>query len=229
MEMNVAGVKMEEDNVTMIQSFIFFGVETTSLPKGLSLPKLTEIALLAVSRMSLCQSKGVPPEFTQELVIPVNPSVKIPAMVSLLTGLFNNELEGVPPFNDNTYTLLMKFINSLVPPVCFVAHNGSQIQYPILLHEAESIGKTLPEDILAIDTLNVFKHYFDKNSAASGSSLYMDFASAALESTDSASDKQHTAEGDCLRIIKCLSQFADIFVAWADRNAVPITMFRKKD
>ncbi|XP_012282260.1 three-prime repair exonuclease 1 isoform X2 [Orussus abietinus] len=215
----------------MIQSFVFFDLETTGLIRGTNMPRITEIALIAVSRKSLCESKEMPPRVTHKLVIPINPIIRIPPEVSVLTGIFNDNLDNVAPFKNNTYELMIQFIQTLSPPVCMVAHNGNQFDYPILLHELQSIGKEIPEGVLAIDSLNAFKHYFNKSSSEPNvSSKCTDNSSAFLEAPNSSTSKrQHTAEGDCLSMLKCIGKFASTFAHWADMNAVPLAIYSKKN
>lgn len=47
-------------------------------------------------------------------------------------------------------------------PICFVAHNGLRFDYPILRAEIHKAGGSLPDDILCIDTLEMFRHFHKK-------------------------------------------------------------------
>ncbi|XP_076664807.1 uncharacterized protein LOC143367084 [Andrena cerasifolii] len=41
-------------------------------------------------------------------------------------------------------------------------------------------------------------------------------------------ENAHSAEGDCLSMIRCAIQFGDFFVEWAEQNAVPLISHTKK-
>lgn len=41
-------------------------------------------------------------------------------------------------------------------------------------------------------------------------------------------ENAHSAEGDCLSMIRCAIQFGDFFLEWAERNAVPLISHTKR-
>jgi len=70
-----------------IQTFVFFDVETTGLIQGRVMPRITEIALIAVSRESICNgNRDSFPRILHKLVLPVNPRKVIPPNVEHLTS-----------------------------------------------------------------------------------------------------------------------------------------------
>ena len=54
-------------------------------------------------------------------------------------------------------SLLRFFIQRQAPPVCLVAHNGHQFDFPLLKSEMQRLGKDLPEGLLCADSLEAFK------------------------------------------------------------------------
>jgi len=69
-----------------IQTYVFFDLETTGLIQGKIFPRITEIALVAVSRESICNSNKPLPRVLHKLVLPVNPQKVIPPTVENLTS-----------------------------------------------------------------------------------------------------------------------------------------------
>lgn len=70
-----------------IQTFVFFDLETTGLIQGKVMPRVTEIALVAVSKESICNSnKNSLPRILHKLVLPVNPQKIIPPKVQHMTS-----------------------------------------------------------------------------------------------------------------------------------------------
>lgn len=70
-----------------IQTFIFFDLETTGLIQEKIMPRITEIALIAVARESICNSnKSSLPRVLHKLVLPINPQKIIPAKVECITS-----------------------------------------------------------------------------------------------------------------------------------------------
>ncbi|XP_012222385.2 uncharacterized protein [Linepithema humile] len=149
-----------------IQTFTFFDLETTGLIQGKVMPKITEIALVAVKRESIYNcSKNSLPRILHKLVLPINPQKIIPPRVEDMTKLYNEDVQLLQPFECGIYELIMYFLQRLTPPICFVAHNGNRFDYPIFLWELECINKIFDDRILCIDTWPMFQEFFDKRDA----------------------------------------------------------------
>ncbi|XP_031826503.1 uncharacterized protein LOC116424349 isoform X2 [Nomia melanderi] len=144
----------------MIQTFIFFDLETTGLIQGNCMPKITELSLIATSRSAICDTLNPIPRVLYKLILPIYPDRKICKTVETLTALSNENLENVKSFSCETYNLVNNFINQLKPPVCFIAYNGNKYDYPIFLWELENIGKYFSESILSVDMLHLVKDFF---------------------------------------------------------------------
>ncbi|XP_024871036.1 uncharacterized protein LOC112454073 [Temnothorax curvispinosus] len=146
-----------------IQTFVFFDLETTGLIQGKVMPKITEIALVAVSRESICNgNKNFMPRVLHKMVLPVNPRKVIPPNVEHLTKLYNEDMQLLQPFENKLYELITHFLQRLTPPICFAAHNGDKFDYPIFLGELERINKIFNNEILCIDTWKMFQDFFKK-------------------------------------------------------------------
>ncbi|XP_018311013.1 uncharacterized protein [Mycetomoellerius zeteki] len=146
-----------------IQTFVFFDLETTGLIQGNIVPRITEIALVAVSKESLRNgNKNCLPRILHKLVLPVNPQKVIPVKVQNMTKLYNEDMQVLQPFESELYELIIYFLQRLTPPICFVAHNGNKFDYPIFLEELKRINKILSDEILCIDTWKMFDDFFKK-------------------------------------------------------------------
>ncbi|OAD52727.1 Three prime repair exonuclease 2 [Eufriesea mexicana] len=144
----------------MIRTFIFLDLETTGLITQNCMPHITEMSLIAVSRSAICNSTDILPRVLQKLVLPIHPNVHISKKIHALTGLSNENLEGIQYFNSEIYNLVINFINRQMTPSCFVAYNGNNFDYPIFLSEFQNINKVFSEDILSIDMLYLIKDFF---------------------------------------------------------------------
>ncbi|KAL0102055.1 hypothetical protein PUN28_018536 [Cardiocondyla obscurior] len=151
-----------------IQTFVFLDLETTGLIEKSSMPKITEVALVAVSRESIC--KGFPPRILHKLVVPINPNRIIPPNVEQITKLYNEDVQQLQPFENELYMLIMYFLQRLTPPICFAAHNGDKFDFPIFLAELEHLDKFLDDKILCIDTWKMFRDFYSQPRNDPGSS-----------------------------------------------------------
>ncbi|XP_054276357.1 uncharacterized protein LOC128995374 [Macrosteles quadrilineatus] len=149
-----------------VKTFVFFDLETTGLPP--SSPKITEIAFIATSKEEiLAKHDGIAkennfghcylPRVINKINLAVYPCKMIHPAASAVSGLTNENLEHVKPFDDGLFNILKLFLDRLEKPLCFVAHNGNKFDYPILKSELLKIGKEFPGEIFCVDTLPGFR------------------------------------------------------------------------
>lgn len=142
--------------MAQIKTFAFIDLETTGLPcYDNNTTKITELTVITVQTKHLLL--GIIPRVQNKLSLCFNPRKLISFESEKLTGLSNIALEHSAPFSANTVRLLVNFLEHNPKPICLVAHNGNQFDYPILRTEIEKTGCQLPEDILCIDSLNAFR------------------------------------------------------------------------
>uniref|UniRef100_A0A1E1X7J3 Putative deddh 3'-5' exonuclease domain of three prime repair exonuclease n=1 Tax=Amblyomma aureolatum TaxID=187763 RepID=A0A1E1X7J3_9ACAR len=91
---------------------------------------VTELSLIAVARQHL----QPPLRCLQKLTFCVQPRNAVTCQAAQITGLDNWELELCPPFRDVAHTI-EKFLYTLQPPICLVAHNGDKFDFPLLRAE----------------------------------------------------------------------------------------------
>ncbi|KAI4497867.1 hypothetical protein M0802_006983 [Mischocyttarus mexicanus] len=228
----------------MIKTFIFFDIETTGFIQRNEFPKITEFSFVAVTRDNICLVKNKIPRVLQTLTVPINPNRLIPHNVETLTDLNNKCLQSVPLFDHKIHNLITSFLDTLMKPICFVAHNGKAFDFPILLFELKCIDKDLPEDILCADTLHLFKDYFkkDNNNQEIDISMMKDrMENINLNQKPSnfklitiyehllkvPPENNHDAQSDCINMLKCASCIKEYFVEWCDSNAEPLLKMKK--
>ena len=89
------------------------------------------------------------PRILNKLTLCVYPMATIVPLVSSLTGLDNYNLTGQSNFDRNIGNLLNIFLSCLPSPVCLIAHNGSEYDFPLL--KAEMGKAKLGSEILCVD------------------------------------------------------------------------------
>ena len=106
--------------------------------------------------------------------------------VSEITGLDNYNLSGQAPFNRNTGKLINSFLGNLPQPICLVAHNGNQYDFPLLKAELEKVRMELPSDTLCADSYIGMKEIFRKRDEVKHSQheKYQEMASLVTEKSE---------------------------------------------
>ncbi|KAK2575428.1 hypothetical protein KPH14_008337 [Odynerus spinipes] len=245
------------------------------------MPRIIELSFVAVTRDNICLEKNEIPRVLQTLTVPVNPNTTIPLEVENLTELKNECLQNVSSFNDKIYNLINNFLDTLMVPICFVAHNGYRFDYPIFLWELKCLHKDLASSILCVDTLSLFKDFFmntDKtiiqdskainilNSPISSKNENLETSLVEEETRKDQTkqrefnievlsnrkenhtyqrpinfklttiyehllnvpaEKAHTAQGDCINMLRCANHIGEFFLEWCDHHAVPLIEKRK--
>ncbi|ESN96700.1 hypothetical protein HELRODRAFT_189337 [Helobdella robusta] len=148
-----------------INTFVFVDLEAT----GLTQPRITEVSLVAVNRLSMETARQMPvsfesrssylPRVVNKLTLCVSPLKTIEQTASDMTGLSNMELSHQKNFDDDLVEMLVRFISRLEPPTCLVAHSGFRFDFPLLQAELKSVKRLgdLPSDLLCIDSLILFR------------------------------------------------------------------------
>jgi DNA polymerase III epsilon subunit-like protein len=172
-----------------IRTFVYFDLEATGL-KSSGRPRVCEISLIAVNTSdildlhkslsnsisgrtnedTIIQVETCSPRIVNKLTLCVYPMATIVPFVSSMTGLDNYNLTGQSKFDRNIGNLLNIFLSCLPSPVCLVAHNGSQYDFPLLKAEMEKAGTKLGSQILCVDSYFGIKSIL-KNRQQIGSEL----------------------------------------------------------
>lgn len=77
----------------------------------------------------------------------------------MFIGLSNQLLEHQEKFSDDTVNLINRFLSQNQSPVCLVAHNGNNFDFPILRAEINKT-KCILENVICIDSLVAFQQVY---------------------------------------------------------------------
>ncbi|XP_018574679.1 three-prime repair exonuclease 1 isoform X2 [Anoplophora glabripennis] len=167
-----------------IKTFVFLDIETTGLPRmENNKTKITELCMVAVEASHI--QLGVFPRVQNKLNVCFNPWKLISTESEKMTGLSNPILEHQSKFSSDTINTINCFLNHNQKPLCFVAHNGTYFDYPILQREVEKSGNSLIDDIVCIDSLHMFRqlHYEEENVAQVETTAMPSCLSLSIETT----------------------------------------------
>ena len=167
--------------MTEVKTLVYFDVEATGL-KSAGRPRISELSLLAVNikdvlkmseaikdniqnrtiESSFLQLRKLSPRIVNKLTLCIYPMATIVPLVSDITGLDNYNLTGQSKFSKSTGDLINSFLSHLPAPVCLVAHNGNDYDFPLFKAEMDKTGTQLNSDILCIDSYVGIREIFRK-------------------------------------------------------------------
>ncbi|XP_039749296.1 uncharacterized protein LOC120626072 [Pararge aegeria] len=144
--------------MSAISTFVFIDLETTGLPQEENnKTKITEISMVAVKRQHILDTrKGCAPRVQHKLTMCFNPGRMVHPDGTKVTGLCNNLLEHEPFFNLEVFTLINTFLNLLTKPICLIAQNGHNFDFPIFKNHLVKLGISLADDLTCADCLHAF-------------------------------------------------------------------------
>lgn len=149
---------------SLVKTFIFLDLEATGLHGDH--PKITELCLVAVHVSSLknptTNDSGEIqlPRVLDKLCLCVDPGKPLTPIASEITGLDNELLRSCEKetFDESLINTVIQFINRQAQPVCLVAHNGFNYDFPLLKTELHQQDHDLPSSILCVDSLQAFRY-----------------------------------------------------------------------
>ncbi|XP_059061280.1 three-prime repair exonuclease 1-like [Achroia grisella] len=141
-----------------IKTFVFVDLETTGLPREeLNKTKITEISMVAVLKEHILDTrKGSMPRVQNKLTLCLNPGRMVSMISTEITKLSNDLLEYQPYFDNEVYNILNKFLNILPKPVCMVAHNGYNFDFPIIKNHLDKLRVQFSDELYCADTFHFF-------------------------------------------------------------------------
>ena len=196
-----------------IRTFVYFDLEATGL-KSSGRPRVCELSLIAVDTSDILelhesllnsisvrrnedtsiQVETFSPRIVNKLTLCVYPMSTIVPLVSSMTGLDNYNLTGQSKFDRNIGNLIKIFLSCLPSPVCLVAHNGSQYDFPLLKAEMEKAGTKLGSEILCADSYLGIKTVLKDREQISSE------LKAVTELANSGEFDRHMMEGTCAQL-----------------------------
>ncbi|XP_030062043.1 three-prime repair exonuclease 1 [Microcaecilia unicolor] len=217
------------------QTYVFMDLEATGLP--FSRPRIAELCLIAVSRHALENTeysntfRSVPvfPRVVDKLSLCVNPQKPFTPVASTITGLSNDLLNtnSRQCFNIHIIHMLEAFLKRQPAPMCFVAHNGYNYDFPLLKAELNGIGFSVLNDVYCADSLAAMKaldkannhfYQFAGQQSISGRKTYS-LEGLYLKFFKENPADSHTAEGDTIALIAIFQWRAKDLISWMDLNA----------
>lgn len=122
-------------------SLVFFDLETTGIPAQHH-PRITELSFCSVERSQFITCPiGQLPRVTNRLNLCIYPSRRVELEATQKTLLDNWNLEHQGRFDEDVFNLLDSFLRRLKKPVCLIAHNGNNFDFPILKAEINKLGR----------------------------------------------------------------------------------------
>lgn len=146
------------------RTLVFMDLESTSVfPEELRKNiNITEVCFISI-HIDRFNEKARPPRVFNKLTLCVQPKTSISPTAMNMTGLDNLNLECQQKFTSATANLLVSFFGQHEGPICLLAHNGSNFDFPLLKAEMHAVGVTLPEYVYCMDTLTASKHLIGAN------------------------------------------------------------------
>ncbi|XP_040830502.1 three prime repair exonuclease 2 [Ochotona curzoniae] len=220
------------DAVTMsevlrAETFVFLDLEATGLPSDE--PEIVELALFAVHRSSLenpeRDERGAPllPRILDKLTLCISPRRPFTAKASELTGLSSEGLVQArkPSFDSAVVRTLQAFLSRQEGPICLVAHNGFDYDFPLLCMELQRLGAQLPQDTICLDTLPALRGLDRAHSHGTRSQGRKGYSLGALYHRYFQAEPRaaHSAEGDVHTLLMIFLHRAAELLTWADEQA----------
>ncbi|VDL59188.1 unnamed protein product [Hymenolepis diminuta] len=161
----------------------------------------------------------------------------IQSQAASLAGLNASNLNFHKDFDDNALQLITCFLHHLTPPICIVAHNGYNFDFPLLKSEltrangySSKLSDRNGDAIFCSDSLHLFRD-FDYFLVSPDDKGLAKLTSQVIKSQNLFSlsniyervfckslDTGHTAEGDCMAMIKIVRFLGEPALFWFDVN-----------
>ncbi|KPJ17475.1 Three prime repair exonuclease 2 [Papilio machaon] len=147
-----------------VATYVFVDLETTGLPvEETNRTKITELSMVAVKREHLLRTlAGAAPRVQNKLTLCFNPCRMVHPGSTATTGLCNDLLEHETKFDKNAFNTINSFLNILAKPVCLVAQNGHNFDFPIIKNHLQKLSVQFTDDLLCADCLHAFYDILEK-------------------------------------------------------------------
>ncbi|XP_075774703.1 three prime repair exonuclease 2 [Pelodiscus sinensis] len=202
------------------QTFVFLDLETTGLPQ--EHPRLAELCLFALHRRSLLQrppqdAAGAPqlPRILDQLTLCIDPLKPFSPKAADITGLSQQGLQenGKRGLDQAVARALGGFLARQAAPLCLVAHNGFDYDFPLLRAELARVGAELPPGTGCLDTLRALQEL------GLGSERGYNLGALFRGLFGREPDGAHSAEGDVRTLLAIFLARAPALMGWAAEKA----------
>ncbi|XP_076800659.1 uncharacterized protein LOC143445442 [Clavelina lepadiformis] len=214
-------IKMDSELSSKTETFVFFDLETTDLLKR----KVTEICMIAVNREALESAEEIPRVY-DKLSLIVDPIINISEGACRISGLTNHLISrsAKEAFNPDTTFTIMNFLQRQAPPICLLAHNGVEFDFPILRDHLTSFDIKFPffNELYCSDTVIGMRSLWNAQNSTqyAADRKYVSFKLQSVYERyfpDGEAPKYHHAEGDVLALIKISMKFPGL-LSWLDQE-----------
>ncbi|CAF1344568.1 unnamed protein product, partial [Didymodactylos carnosus] len=119
------------------KTLVIFDVETTGLvPEQ---PKITELAMVAVDISALESTNEELPRVMNKFIKVFNPEKLLNPIAAKVSGISNLMLLDYPKFSLRTLNAIDEFLGDLQQPMCLIAHNGDNFDFPVLSNQIRTL------------------------------------------------------------------------------------------
>ncbi|XP_076347715.1 LOW QUALITY PROTEIN: uncharacterized protein LOC143245355 [Tachypleus tridentatus] len=141
-----------------MKTLIFMDLEATGIPTEIMKKnvQITEIALVAISRDHF-DSPSDKYRILNKLCLCVQPKTRVSPSAVAISGLCNVYLSTECYFENGPAQQVKSFLEFLPQPICLIAHNGHNFDFPLLKAELRKADVSLLDPIFCVDTLTAFK------------------------------------------------------------------------
>ncbi|XP_030048270.1 three prime repair exonuclease 2 [Microcaecilia unicolor] len=199
------------------QTYVFLDLEATGL--RYDRPRIAEICLIAVNLHSLENPERdeagdlLPPRILDKICLCVDPLIPLTPKATQITGLSNKNLSNnqKQSFSSSLVGLLQGFLERQVQPVCLVAHNGFNYDFPLLKTELQRVQRDLGGSLACLDSYQALRG-MDKAVSSKG---YYTLSEVYQRCFGRYPQQSHYAEGDVLTLLMIFLHKAPDFLHWA--------------
>lgn len=211
---------------TAFKTFVFLDLEGTGLMD--TLPKVTELCLVAVHRSALenplRDQAGVllPPRIQDKLCLCMDPGKSLGAHAAEITGLCNRTLQSNEKraFDASTAAIVRNFLLRQAQPICLVAHGGDRYDFPLLKAELLFQAADLPFSLYCMDQWRAVKGLDERRRAMPRvikgyytlEGIYRRFYHQEPKAS-------HSAEGDVLTLLMVFLYEAKDLLKWSSQHS----------
>ncbi|XP_063540379.1 three prime repair exonuclease 2-like [Cydia strobilella] len=152
-----------------IATYVFLDLGTTG--KDPKVDEITELAMVAVNRQHLLDtsdSKSKKLRVQNKLIrcFKVDRKMTYYAKSNGRGGFKNEDLQHECYFDKSSFPMIDNFLNTLKKPVCLIAHNGGNFDFPILKRYFTKLGvKFSDANLMYTDTLLAFSDIIENTTA----------------------------------------------------------------
>ena len=204
------------ENESDVNTFIFLDLETT----GFRPCKISEICLCAVKVTAIDSESPSIDSDVEKLLLVVDPVKQIRGMAQKITKLSNAWIKDCnkPVIDKRIKTLVSKFLKKQEKPLCFIAHNGTRFDFPVLRDEfCKDENSHMFLNVSCVDSIKGFRQVVNRKSYSLSSFIedYCPFSANVIKT------KAHTAEFDTDMLILISRKHPEV-IKWFNLLKCPL-------